>query len=172
MSETLSEKEPIIRLCLSELGYPSTQDKEFLDKFTEKLKEAEFDTEELVFSGFDGTVLQYGEEYPELEYVFAVDVRSWRDALGTPDPHAIPAYYANDWKTPYIGLYDKKLLREVYSCDIVETHNPLNDRVELINIQPGELLSDIQYCTEAVVYKDYPEGSIADALVGLVKIED
>jgi hypothetical protein len=166
--ETLSKKPPILHISLE--GYISTADAEFLDKFKQELLGRGLDTNDLIFSGFDGSFIESGEDDPRHSYVFGMNEAGWREALR--DDEVNPARYAENYAIPCIGIYDKNLLSEAYSYD--HKGDPLEARLELTDIIVGNALRDTEpdeAINGAIVHLDYPEGSPADALVGLVRID-
>lgn len=162
-------KHKIPELHFKPEGYASTGDAEFLDELLGMLRAKGFDPNSLVFSGFDGTSVARGETIPRHLSIFGMNENGWRKAIKELESN--PAEYAEGWDTPCIGLYDKSQLAEVYSADFLTDYEDTESRIELGNISIGEYLSELgpeAPIEEALVHKDYPEGSPVDALVGLV----
>lgn len=152
-------------------GYKSSGDAEYLEGLLDKLKNEGFEPQTLVFSGFDGTQVAGGEQLPRYPYIFGMNEAAWRQAIKYRE--ANPAEYAQGWQTPCIALYDKQQLAQVYSS--VMHLSEIEDRIELSGIDVGEPLSELDPgvpVQEALVHKDYPDGSPSDALVGLVYLDE
>ena len=153
-------------------GYVSSGDIECLKIFLEKIGAWGFEPDDLVFSGFDGASILRGEPIPQHPSIYAMNEAGWRMAIKGLE--ANPAEYAEGWETPCIGLYDKSQLAEVYSADFLNDFDDMDSRVELGNVSISQYLADLGPevpVEEALVHKNYPEGSPIDALVGLVYID-
>jgi hypothetical protein len=154
-------------------GYVSSGSDEFLEAFLDELKTNGYETKDLVFSGFDGTDVASGEEVPRHPYIFAMDVAGWRTANRRVVEN--PATYAEGWKIPCIGLYDKNQLAEVYYGVTEQDLEDLNSRIELSDISLGRRLNELPPGTvveEAVAHVNFPDASPTDALVGLVFLDN
>lgn len=168
--ELVKEKTPELRFKPE--GYISTGNPEFLDELLSMLRGRGFDPDNLVFSGFDGTNLARGEVMPRHPTIFGMNEAGWRKAIKKLDSN--PAEYAEGWDMPCIGLYDRSQLAEVYSADVLNDYEDTEGRIELGNISISEYLSDLRSdvpIQEALVHKDFPEGSPTDALIGLVYLD-
>lgn len=151
-------------------GYLSGGEAEFLDQLLEILKKEGFSPDELVFSGFDGREVAKGLPMPRHLSIFVMNEAGWRNALKYKETN--PAQYAESWGTPCIGLYAKDQLTLVYSATM-DIENK-DDRVELGDVKLGSPLAEMapnDPIEEAIVHKDYPDGSPTDALLGLVFID-
>ena len=172
MRHETTEQKKITKLHFRPEGYPSSGDVEFLTSFLEKIRASGFEPDNLIFSGFDGTPVTRGKTIPRHLSIFGMNEAGWRNAIKGLDD--TPADYAEGWDTPCIGLYDKFQLAEVYHSEILNDYKDTESRIELGNVVIGEYLSDLGPdvpIEEALVHKDFPEGSPTDALVGLVYID-
>lgn len=166
-SETLKPKR-LKEIDFRPEGYLSSGDSDYLDELIARLSQEGLSSGDLVYSGFDATDYLSGQPMPRHDYIFAMDEKGWREAVKFRAEN--PAQYAEGWKTPCIGIYDKSQLAQAYSYNF-ENAAETEGRIELSDITLGENLSDLPPGTpveEAVVHKDYPNGSPTDALVGLV----
>ena len=166
-------KQKIPELHFKPEGFISSGSDEFLDQFLETLRARGLDSETLVFSGFDGSRVSQGEPIPNHPFIYAMDEPGWRASIKGLIEN--PATYAEGWEVPCIGVYDKSQLALVYSSDMTQDLDDLNGRIQLSNIQVGYKLDELPAgvkVEEAVVHKDYPNGSPSDALLGLVFLDE
>ena len=158
-------------------GYASSGAEDFLEGLLAELREKGYEPDDLVFSGFDGTAVARGEAVPRYPCIFVMNEAGWRQAVKYREQN--PADYAEGWETPCLGLYYRHQLVHVYSAGLAEAGFDIDDdtlhgRVELGDIELGDALDVLAPSTpveEAVVHRDYPDGSPTDALVGVVFID-
>lgn len=153
-------------------GYTSSSDIEFLEEFLGFIKDKGFNPDKVVFSGFDGTPLVKGEPLPQHPSIYMMNEAAWRNSIKMGISN--PAEYADGWEVPCVGLYEREQLAHVYSSKM-HLDDPIEDRIELSDVVLGDLLADQPPeipIEEAVVHKNYPEGSPTDALIGIVFLED
>ncbi len=169
-----SHKPPVLTFRPEVSGISSP---EFLAQFLEFLKSSEIDPDKVVYSGFDGSILDNGEEYPNRDYIHVMNEAAWRVA-GRPDlmyPKN-PAQYAGP-DNGYIGIYDLDRLAEAYGEDDspfeIVTWDDVYDEREFTGMAKGDALTrfdpSIPFSGTVVPLQDAQ--TIADTLVALIKIE-
>ena len=175
MSEKLHSQRRIIRLDSHEFQYPGLNEEKFLDELIRALENSGLDTDSLVFSGFDDTTMRRGRPDPNRKYMYAMNEAGWREEAQRNDANT-PLQYTSEEHFGYIGVYDANFLRIVYNFTPTYGENLELTSVE-IDKDKLHLLMEIDNSEQIIddvvmVHKDYPKGSIADALVALVKIEN
>lgn len=169
MSEKVRRGTPVFDLDMKEMGYPTVYGEEFLRQLKKTLEPLGREPAQLIFSGFDGTAIEHGEPYPDRGFMFAMDETGWREQIGETNS----AWYANKTPAPYIGVFDRNCLRGVYYYR--GTYNEEHELIQIDDVILDDPFSDMDTTdptTELVVHKDYPNKSVFDGLIGLIKLKD
>lgn len=148
-------------------SYIDTSDIEFLDQLKNFLCAKGIDTEGLVYSGNDAAVFLDENDRPQA--IHAMNEAGWREAVRIGEPN--PAMFTErESITPAIGIYDGTQIRQVYSYKLHEHGGTTEVEVESVGEPLTELGAD-RPVTEVVAHVDYPQRSPADALLGVVLLE-
>lgn len=148
---------------------------EFLEQLLLKLREAEFDTGNLVFCGMDGRYIYLQDgSIDRPDAIFAMNETGWRDAITKGE--TTPADFVKiDADVPCIALYDARQLAVPEHYELRQNPDDYQAPVQIGDIVPGENLAAItpsDSVTEVVIHKDFPNASPSDMLVSLVLVEE
>ncbi len=148
---------------------------EFLEQLLRKLREAGFDTGNLVFCGMDGRYI-YSQDgsIEKPDAIFAMNETGWRGVI-TKGGITPADYVKKDADVPCIALYDARQLAVPEHYELRQNLDDYWAPVQIGDIVPGENLAAItpsDSVEEVVIHRDFPNASPSDALVGLVLVEE
>lgn len=154
-------------------GYIDTDGPEYYEQLVQRLTAEGFDPDQLLYSGTGLSAIKEPDgSIKQAEAVFAMNKTGWQNAIRGRE--TTPAGYAERWEDPCIVLLDRRNLAHAYSYETIQDEEDYNAPIEVTNIVPGDHLAGLPpnaAVEEVVIHKDHPHGSPADAIVGLVIIE-
>jgi hypothetical protein len=165
-------KHKIPQLHFQPEQFATEDDPEFFDELLLFLQDHKYDTDNLLYSGFDAQELIMGRGIPKYDVIYAMNEAGWRKALKLRTEN--PASHAFGAKVPALGLYDRTQLAEARPHGMVQDLDSYSERIGHSEIEKRESLTDLpadRVIEETVVHKDYPGASPTDALLGIVFLQ-